>query len=44
MVQLLKDNSIKEQQIMNKIVANGKHSENFWSTQFPEAHKWLIQE
>jgi len=44
MVQLLKDNGIKEQQIINKIVANGTHSESFWSTQFPEAHKWLIQE
>lgn len=44
MVQLLKDNGIKEQQIINKIVANGTHSESFWSTQFPQAHKWLIQE
>lgn len=44
MVQLLKKKGVQESHIINNIVEGGKHNESFWSTHFPEAHQWLIQE
>ncbi len=43
MVDLLLIKGHDENRIMNRIIEGGNHNESFWSTFFPEAHKWLEQ-
>lgn len=43
MVQLLKDNGIRNNDIIDKVIPNGHHNETLWSTNFPEAYQWLIK-
>ena len=44
MIALLKEKGVENNQIVNNIIDGGKHNEGFWSTYFPDAHQWLIQE
>lgn len=41
MVTLLKSKGVKENQIENHIIKDGKHSETFWSVHFANAYQWL---
>lgn len=43
MVALLKRKGVSEDNVVNKIVEGGKHSEAFWSAYFPDAYQWLIK-
>ena len=44
MVQLLKDKGIINDNIIDKVIPNGHHNENLWSTNFPEAYQWIIKD
>ncbi|NJW55063.1 hypothetical protein HC175_19305, partial [Salinimicrobium sp. CDJ15-91] len=41
---LLLKKGLSEEKILVKIVEGGEHNEAFWSSEFPEAFKWLFPE
>lgn len=42
MAQLLVSKGIPSKNFTNLVIEGGKHSESFWSTQFPNAFQWLV--
>lgn len=42
MVSLLQRKGVKPENIVDKVVEGGKHSETYWSEYFPDAYQWLI--
>jgi predicted alpha/beta superfamily hydrolase len=44
MVHLLLEKGVSKENIVNKIVPRGQHNESFWSSQFPDAYKWLTHQ
>ena len=43
MVLLLKDKGFTEDEVFEKVVPEGSHSESFWKSEFKEAIKWLFK-
>lgn len=42
MVQILLDKGINDKNIEDKVIPDGHHNETLWSSHFPEAYQWLI--
>ncbi|MFC4720881.1 alpha/beta hydrolase [Geojedonia litorea] len=41
-VKLLKEKGVNNNHIIDRVIPEGHHNETLWSTNFPEAYQWLI--
>lgn len=44
MISLLQRKGVKPENLESTIIEGGKHNEELWSTNFPEAYQWLIKD
>ena len=42
MIQLMKSNGFPEENMVERIVPNGTHSETLWKAEFEQAIEWLF--